>query len=226
MMRIVLLGPPGSGKGTQASALARRRGIAHIASGDILRANVREGTELGRRAAPYMERGELVPDELILDMMAARLAEPDAAEGYALDGFPRTVAQAEALDGRLSEMRQRLEAVIYLEVPEAELLRRLSGRRVCPDCNAIYQLATMAPKREGICDACGAELIQRKDEQPEVVRTRLQVYARETEPLLDYYRRTGLLHQVDGTIGVGNVLAEIDRIVKESAAEAAGKREA
>jgi len=226
MMRIVLLGPPGSGKGTQASALARRRGIAHIASGDILRGNVKEGTELGRRAAPYMERGELVPDELILDMMAERLAEPDAAEGYALDGFPRTVAQAEALDSRLLEMRQRLEAVIYLEVPETELLRRLSGRRICPNCNAIYQLATMAPKREGICDACGAELIQRKDEQPEVVRTRLQGYARETEPLLDYYRRTRLLHEVDGTIGVRSVLAEIDRIVKESAAEAAGKREA
>ena len=226
MMRIVLLGPPGSGKGTQASALARRRGIAHIASGDILRANVKAGTELGRRAAPYMERGELVPDELILDMMAKRLAEPDAAEGYALDGFPRTVAQAEALDGRLSEMQQRLQAVVYLEVPEKELLRRLSGRRICPNCHAIYQLATMAPKREGICDACGARLIQRKDEQPEVVHNRLQVYARETEPLLAYYRRTGLLHEVDGTIGVDNVLAEIDGIVRESAAAVAGKREA
>jgi adenylate kinase len=226
MTRIVLLGPPGSGKGTQAGALARRRAIAHIASGDILRANVKEGTELGRRAAPYMERGELVPDELILDMMAKRLAEPDAAKGYALDGFPRTVAQAEALDGRLSEMQQRLEAVVYLEVPEGELLRRLSGRRICPNCHAIYQLATMAPKREGICDACGARLIQRKDEQPEVVRRRLQVYARETAPLLDYYRRTGLLHEVDGTIGVDNVLAEIDRVVRESATAAAGKREA
>jgi len=226
MMRMVLLGPPGSGKGTQAGALARRRGIPHIASGDILRANVKEGTELGRRAAPYMERGELVPDELILDMMAERLAEPDAAEGYALDGFPRTVAQAEALDGRLSERQQRLEAVVYLEVPEKELLRRLSGRRICPDCNAIYQLETMAPRQEGICDACGGGLIQRKDEQPEVVRRRLQVYARETEPLLDYYRRTGLLHEVDGTIGVDNVLAEIDGIVKGSATEAAGKRQA
>jgi adenylate kinase len=226
MMRIVLLGPPGSGKGTQAGSLARRRAIAHIASGDILRANVKEGTELGRRAAPYMERGELVPDELILDMMAERLGEPDAAEGYALDGFPRTVAQAEALDGRLSEMQQRLQAVVYLEVPEKELLRRLSGRRICPKCNAIYQLDTMAPKQEGICDTCGAALIQRKDEQPEVVRRRLEVYARETQPLLDYYRRTGLLHQVDGTIGVDNVLAEIDRIVRESATAAAGKREA
>ena len=191
-----------------------------------MRANAREGTELGRKAAPHMERGELVPDELILDMMAERLAAPDAAEGYALDGFPRTVAQAEALDRRLREMHRRLDAAIYLEVTEEELLRRLSGRRVCPECNAIYQLETMAPKQEGICDLCGGRLVQRPDERPEVVRTRLQVYAEETAPLLDYYRGRSLLHEVDGTIGVDNVLAEIGRIVQEAAPETVGKREA
>ena len=218
---------PGSGKGTQASALQERRGIPHIASGDLLRANVADGTELGRRAKPFMDRGDLVPDDLILDMMAERLAQPDAQNGYALDGFPRTVAQAHALDGRLQQLGQRLDAVIYLQVPEPELLRRLSGRRICPNCNAIYHLDTMPPKQEGICDTCGSALIQRKDERPEVVRNRLLVYAEQTEPLLDHYRSEGLLHEVDGTIGVDRVLAEIADIVERAthhtARQAAGE---
>jgi len=222
MMRIVLLGPPGSGKGTQASSLQERRGIPHIASGDILRAHVADNTELGRRAKPFMDRGDLVPDDLILDMMAARLAEPDAQNGYALDGFPRTVAQAHALDQRLHQLGQRLDAVIYLQVPEPELLRRLSGRRTCPACNAIYHLDTMPPKQEDICDACGSALIQRQDEHPEVVRNRLLVYAEQTEPLLDHYRSEGLLHGVDGTIGVDRVLDEIDHIVQRAAPQATG----
>jgi adenylate kinase len=222
MMRIVLLGPPGSGKGTQASALQERRGIPHIASGDLLRAHVADHTELGRRAKPFMDRGDLVPDDLILDMMAARLAQPDAQNGYALDGFPRTVAQAHALDQRLQQLGQRLDAVIYLQVPEPELLRRLSGRRICHSCNAIYHLDTMPPKQEGICDACGSPLIQRQDERPEVVRNRLLVYAEQTEPLLDHYRSEGLLHGVDGIIGVDRVLAEIDDIVERAARQAAG----
>ena len=213
MMRIVLLGPPGSGKGTQAATLQDRQDIRHIASGDILRAHVRDDTPLGRRAKPFMDRGDLVPDHLILDMMAARLAEPDASAGYALDGFPRTVAQAEALDQRLHQIGRQLDAVIYLRVPEAELLRRLSGRRTCPNCNAIYHLDTMPPKREGACDHCGAPLVQREDERPDVVRNRLRVYARQTEPLLRYYRAKGILHEVDGTIGVDRVLEEIARIV-------------
>ncbi|MFB3881310.1 MAG: adenylate kinase [Armatimonadota bacterium] len=223
MMRIVLLGPPGSGKGTQASALEQRRGLPHIASGDLLRGNVRDSTELGRKAQPYMSRGELVPDELILDMMADRLSQSDAQRGYVLDGFPRTVAQAEALEERLSGLGQRLDAVIYLQVPEAEILRRLGGRRTCPRCNAIYHVDTMPPKREGVCDACGAQLVQRDDEKPEVIRKRLEVYSAQTRPLLDFYRSLGLLREVDGTIGVDRVVAEIEAIVA-SARASAGER--
>lgn len=212
-MRIVLLGPPGSGKGTQASALERKWGVAHISSGDLLRGHVKAGSELGRRAQPFMDRGDLVPDELILDMMEQRLSEPDTERGFALDGFPRTVAQAEALERRLAGRGQSLEAVIFLQVPEEELLRRLGGRRVCPQCHAIYQLETMPPKVEGVCNRCGAALVQRQDEQVEVVRNRLRVYAEQTEPLLAYYRGQGLLHEIDGTIGVENVMGEIARLV-------------
>lgn len=218
MIRIVLLGPPGSGKGTQASALERRRGIPHIASGDLLRANVRDNTELGRKAKPYMDRGGLVPDDLILDMMADRLAQPDAQRGYVLDGFPRTVKQAEALEERLRGLGQELDAVVYLQVPEAEILRRLGGRRTCPQCNAIYHIDTMPPKREGICDKCGAGLIQRDDEKPEVIPKRLEVYSAETQPLLDYYLRRGLLSEVDGTIGVDNMIRQIEAIVASARA--------
>jgi adenylate kinase len=216
MIRIVLLGPPGAGKGTQASALERERGLPHIASGDLLRANVRDNTELGRRAKPYMDRGELVPDDLILDMMAERLSEADAGHGYVLDGFPRTVAQAEALEARLSQMARELDAVVYLRVPEEEILRRLSGRRTCPGCHAVYHVDTMPPQREGVCDKCGADLVRRDDEAPEVVRKRLAVYEEQTRPLLDFYRGRQLLKEVDGTIGVDNVVREIERIVGAS----------
>ena len=213
MMRIVLLGPPGSGKGTQATALKEKEGAVHISSGDLLRAHVKNGTELGQRAKPIMERGDLVPDELIIDMMAARMSEPDAAKGYLLDGFPRTVAQAEALDRRLAELGQGLDAVIYLNVPEEEILRRLSGRRTCAQCNAIYQLSTMPPKQEGICDKCGGSLVQRADEEPTVIKKRLAVYAEQTAPLLAFYRETGRLHEIDGMIGVQNVMGEVARIL-------------
>jgi adenylate kinase len=213
MMRIVLLGPPGSGKGTQASALKEKEGAVHISSGDLLRAHVKNGTELGLRAKPIMERGDLVPDDLIIDMMAARMSEPDAAKGYLLDGFPRTVAQAEALDRRLAELGQGLDAVIYLNVPEEEILRRLSGRRTCAQCNAIYQLATMPPKQEGICDKCGGTLVQRADEDPAVIKKRLAVYAEQTAPLLAFYRGTGRLHEIDGRIGVENVMREVARLL-------------
>jgi len=222
MMRIILLGPPGSGKGTQASALEARESIPHIASGDLLRANVRDHTELGRRAKPYMDRGELVPDDLILDMMAERLSEPDARQGYVLDGFPRTVAQAEALAERLEQLGAQLDAVVHLNVPEAEILRRLSGRRTCPSCNAIYHVDTMPPRRAGVCDKCGTALIQRDDERPEVVRNRLEVYAEQTQPLLDYYRQRGLLREIDGMIGVENILREIGAIVGTARASARG----
>lgn len=218
MRRILLLGPPGSGKGTQATALQERWGWPHISSGDLLRAHVKDDTGLGRKARPYMERGDLVPDGLIIDMMAERLSEADAAQGYVLDGFPRTVAQAEALDARLAELGLELDAVISLEVPETEILRRLSGRLVCsnPGCNAIYQVDTMPPRQPGVCDRCGDALIQRADEDPAVVRKRLAVYEQQTAPLLEYYEGSGRLHRVDGTIGVENVVAEIARLLKEA----------
>lgn len=216
MMRILLLGPPGSGKGTQANALRERWGLPHISSGDLLRAYAESGAELGRKAKPFMDRGELVPDGLIIDMMAERLSEPDAARGYVLDGFPRTVAQAEALDARLAELGQELDAVIVLHVPESEILRRLSGRLTCPnpDCNAIYQVDTMPPAQAGVCDKCGSALIQRVDEQPAIIQKRLAVYAEQTEPLLEYYRQTGRVRDVDGTIGVGNVVNEVARFLE------------
>ena len=216
MTRIILLGPPGSGKGTKASAMQQRWGIPHIASGDLLRAHVRDSTDLGRRAKPFMDRGDLVPDDLILDMMADRLAHPDAQQGCLLDGFPRTLPQAQELERRLAGAGQRLDAVIFLRVPEQELLRRLSGRRTCPDCNAIYHINTMPPQTPDICDKCGARLIQRQDERPEVVRNRLRVYAEQTQPLLDYYQDKGMLHEVDGTRGVDPVLAEIATIVQQA----------
>jgi len=223
MRRILLLGPPGSGKGTQATALKGRWDLPHLSSGDLLRAHVKEDTALGQQAKPFMERGELVPDALIIEMMAERLSQPDAARGYVLDGFPRTVAQAEALDARLAELGQDLDAVISLDVPEAEILRRLSGRLTCSNasCNAIYQVDTMPPKQAGVCDKCGSALLQRADEEPAVIQKRLAVYAQQTAPLLDYYRQTGRLHEVDGTIGVENVVREIARLVA-SASEGAG----
>ena len=221
-VRMVLLGPPGSGKGTQASAMQRRWGLAHLASGDLLREDVRDDTELGRKAKPYMDAGELVPDELILDMMEKRLARPNAqaglpGRGFVLDGFPRTLAQAQALDQRLAAMGQPLDAVVCLRVSEEEILRRLSGRLVCPQCHAIYQAETMPPKRPGLCDRCGSPLVQREDEDPEVVRNRLRVYEEQTAPLEEYYRSRGLLHEVDGAIGVDRVLAEVSRILEASA---------
>lgn len=214
-MRVVLFGPPGAGKGTQAAVLKEELGIPHISTGDMLREAVRAGTELGREAQGYMERGALVPDDLILRMMEERLRQPDTARGYILDGFPRTVAQAEALDAMLSRLGMQIDAVIDLQVPEEELVRRLSGRLVCPSCQAIYQTQTRPPKVEGKCDQCGGELIVRPDDRPEAVRNRLVVYRKQTAPLIAYYQHKKLLHSVDGTIGPEAVCRQIIDIIGE-----------
>jgi len=205
-MRVIMFGPPGAGKGTIAGALNERWHVPHIATGDMLREHVRQGTDLGLRAQAYMEAGELVPDELILEMVRARLAEPDAQHGFLLDGFPRTVAQAEALERMPAG---GADVVIDLRVPESELLRRLSGRRVCPECGAIYQADTMPPRRPGVCDRCGGKLVQRSDDAPQAVRNRLEVYRAQTAPVLAYYGERGLLYSVDGTRGAVAVIAEV-----------------
>ena len=210
-MRVVFLGPPGAGKGTQARDLAREWGVPQIATGDILRQAVAAGTRLGREARDYMDRGALVPDEVIVGLVAERLGEPDAAGGFILDGFPRTVAQSEALERLLEETGQALDAVVYFEVSEPELVRRLTGRRVCRECQAAYHTVSAPPRREGTCDRCGGALYQREDDSEATVRTRLEVYTRQTAPLLERYRRRDLLTTVKGEGAIDEIRAAVRR---------------
>ncbi|PYM06364.1 MAG: adenylate kinase [Candidatus Rokuibacteriota bacterium] len=198
MRRLVFLGPPGAGKGTQARALAAELGVPQVATGDMLREAVAAKTPLGLLAKRYMDSGALVPDEVVIGLIAARLAEPDARSGFILDGFPRTVPQAEGLERLLKDLGQSIDRVIVFDVGEGELLRRLTGRRVCPKCGAAFHLVFASPKADGRCDQCGSALIQREDDREETVRTRLAVYARETAPLLDHYRDRHLLSAVSG----------------------------
>lgn len=195
---VILLGPPGAGKGTQAVNLAERTGLLHLATGDMFRENVRNQTELGMEAQRYMERGELVPDELTISMLLDRLNREDAQLGSLLDGFPRTTEQAEALDAALAEQDAEIAAALLIEVANDEVLRRLGGRWSCPDCGAVFHAVFSPPQVEGTCDRCPGALIQRDDDQPEAIRRRLDVYAQQTAPLIDYYERSGKLRRVDG----------------------------
>jgi adenylate kinase len=197
-VRLVLLGPPGAGKGTQARALAALWGIPQVSSGDLLRAVVREDSDLGREAASYMDRGQLVPDELVLKLIAERLKNKDARKGFILDGFPRNVSQAEALGKGLDRAGLKLDKAVAVIVPDEEIVKRISGRRTCAKCNAMYHIAFEPPAKPGVCDKCGGELYQREDDAEETVRERLKVFAEATRPLLDYYGHQGLLAQVDG----------------------------
>jgi adenylate kinase len=197
-VRLVLLGPPGAGKGTQAQALSARWGIPQIASGDLLRAVVREDSELGREAASYMDRGQLVPDEFVLKLIAERFRKKDAHGGFILDGFPRNVSQAEALAGGLERAGIKLDKVVAVMLPDEEVVKRISGRRTCKNCAAMYHVVFEPPAKPGVCDKCGGELYQREDDAEETVRERIKVYEATTRPLLDYYGRLGLLAQVDG----------------------------
>lgn len=208
-MRIVMFGPPGAGKGTQASVLSEKYGAAHISTGDILREAVANKTEVGLKAKGYMDAGELVPDDVVIAIAKEKLASI-GDQGFILDGFPRTIAQAQALDVALDELAKPLEAVINLQVEEEELVRRLSGRRVCPKCGEPYHVDTKQPKVAGKCDKCGTELVHRADDQPEAIRNRLGVYDRQTSPLIDYYAQKGILRNIPATGGIQKVM---DRVV-------------
>lgn len=212
-MRLILLGPPGAGKGTQAQRLTERLGIPQVSTGDILRAAVAAGTPLGREAKATMDRGALVPDGVVIGIIRERLKAPDCARGYILDGFPRTVAQAEALGETLKAMGTPLTAVLSLTVDPEELVRRLAGRRSCGSCGAAYHLDTAPPRRPGRCDRCGGELFQREDDREETIRKRLAVYRDQTAPLVEYYRGRGLLKEVDGRGEIADVFARISRVL-------------
>ncbi len=208
-MKIIFLGPPGVGKGTQAKEAASAIEIPHISTGEILRGAVQAGSDLGTQAKTYMDKGELVPDELVVAMVAQRLVEPDCTNGYLLDGFPRTIAQATALDAKLAERNETIDKVLYFSAPDDVLIRRLSGRRSCPKCQAGFHIEAMPPKTEGICDECGAQLIQRDDDQPETIKNRLEVYTAQTAALIDYYQTTGSLVEVNSTGPVDEIAGDV-----------------
>lgn len=212
-MKIVMLGAPGAGKGTQAKMIASEYRIPHISTGDIFRANIKNGTELGQKAKSYIDQGLLVPDELTLALIMDRFQEPDCKDGYVLDGFPRTIAQAEALSASLREKGEALDFAIDVEVPDESIVSRMSGRRACLACGGTYHIVFNPTKKEGICDACGGELSIRPDDMPETVQKRLNVYHEQTQPLIDYYKKEGILRSVDGTQEVGKVFEAIQAIL-------------
>ena len=210
-----MLGAPGAGKGTQAKKIAAKYSIPHISTGDIFRANIKNNTELGQKAKTYMDKGELVPDELVVDLIMDRFKEADCANGYVLDGFPRTIPQAEALDKALAAQGQKMDYAIDVDVPDENIVQRMGGRRACVGCGATYHLVYAAPKKEGICDTCGGELILRDDDKPETVQKRLGVYHEQTQPLIDYYTKAGILKEVDGTVDMEEVFQNIVQILGE-----------
>lgn len=214
-MKIIMLGAPGAGKGTQAKKIAAKYDIPHISTGDIFRANIKNGTELGNKAKTYMDQGLLVPDELVVDLVVDRLAQDDAKNGYVLDGFPRTIPQAEALTEALDKIGEKLDYAIDVEVPDDNIINRMSGRRACVACGGTYHIKFNPTKKEGICDACGGELILRDDDKPETVKQRLTVYHDQTQPLIDYYTKEGILKEVDGTLDLQAVFAEIVKILEK-----------
>ena len=214
-MRIIMLGAPGAGKGTQAKKIAEKYSIPHISTGDIFRANIKNGTELGKKAKTYMDQGLLVPDELTCDLVMDRIQQDDCKNGFVLDGFPRTIPQAEALDAALKKISQTMDYAIDVDVPDENIISRMSGRRACLNCGATYHIVNIPTKKPGICDRCGEPVVLRDDDKPETVEKRLHVYHDQTQPLIDYYTEAGILKEVDGTIDINDVFAEIVKILGE-----------
>ena len=212
-MKIIMLGAPGAGKGTQAKKIAAKYDIPHISTGDIFRANIKNGTELGNKAKTYMDQGLLVPDELVVDLVVDRVQQDDCKNGYVLDGFPRTIPQAEALDKALAALGDKVDYAIDVNVPDENIVNRMGGRRACVGCGATYHLVYAPTKTEGICDVCGKELILRDDDKPETVQKRLNVDHEQTQPLIDYYTKAGILKTVDGTVDINDVFAAIVEIL-------------
>ena len=212
-MKIIMLGAPGAGKGTQAKMIADKYGVPHISTGDIFRANIKNGTELGMEAKKYMDQGLLVPDELTVRILLDRVAQDDCKNGYVLDGFPRTIPQAEVLDSELTKLGDHIDYAINVDVPDENIVKRMSGRRACLTCGATYHIEHVPPKKEGICDVCGCELVLRDDDKPETVKNRLNVYHEQTQPLIDFYTEKGVLKTVDGTVPMEEVFAAITAIL-------------
>ena len=213
-MKIIMLGAPGAGKGTQAIKIAEKYNIPHVSTGDIFRANIKAQTELGMEAKKYMDQGQLVPDELTVRILLDRVAKDDCKNGYVLDGFPRTIPQAEVLDEAVAKLNDKIDYAINVDVPDENIINRMSGRRACLKCGATYHIQHVPPKKEGICDECGSELVQRADDKPETVKERLNVYHDQTQPLIEYYEKKGILKSVDGTQDMGDVFNAIVDILE------------
>lgn len=212
-MKIVILGAPGAGKGTQAKRISKQYNIPHISTGDIFRSNIKNNTELGKMAKSYMDKGDLVPDELTVEMLLKRISEEDCKEGFILDGFPRTIVQADKLKEALSKNNEKIDYALDIELSDDDIIARMSGRRACPKCGRTYHLEYAAPKHEGICDACESELIIRSDDKPETVKDRLTVYHEKTEPLIKYYNEEGILKMVNGKASLDKVFADIIKVL-------------
>ena len=212
-MKIIMLGAPGAGKGTQAIKIAEKYGIPHISTGDIFRANIKNGTELGKKAKEFMDKGALVPDELTCDLVVDRIHQDDCKNGFVLDGFPRTIPQAKALDTALEKDGESIDHAIDIEVPDQNIVKRMGGRRACLNCGATYHIISAPPKTEGICDNCGGKLTIREDDKPQTVQERLSVYHQKTQPLIDYYKKAGILDQVDGTQPLDQVFSMIEEVL-------------